>query len=206
MALGVITRLAGRLLGPKALRALGGAKGLQGIAGEAALSGAINTGANLAFGMDPMEALAYGGADALASGASIGLVRGLRPKGYRTVTQRGKDGQKVTSRERVRSRLETPVNVAASVASSIPVMALTGGMSPQGIQGSQQAQILQQQTQRAAVNNDAQLLAGAYMPYTNFQNLGMPSRNAMLEQAMNDSGLGFDMAGYEKGMQQILGL
>jgi hypothetical protein len=206
MALGAVTRLAGRLLGPKALRALGGAKGLRGIAGEAALSGAINTGANLAFGMDPMEALAYGGADALASGASLGLVRGLRPKGYRTVTQRGKDGQKVTTRERVRSRLETPVNVAASVASSIPVMALTGGMNPQGIQGSQQAQILQQQEQRAAVNQDPRLLAGAYLPYTNFQNLGMPSSRAMLEQAMNDSGPGFDMAGYEKGMQQILGL
>ena len=206
MVLGAVTRLAGRLLGPKALRALGGAKGIRGIASEAALSGAINTGANLAFGMDPMEALAYGGADALASGASLGLVRGLRPKGYRTVTQRGKDGQKVTSRERVRSRLETPVNVAASVASSIPVMALTGGMNPQGINNAQPTQVVQQQQQRAAVNQDPSLLAGAYLPYTNFQNLGMPSRSAMLEQAMNDGGLSFDMAGYEKGMQQILGL
>lgn len=206
MALGVVTRLAGSLLGPKALRALGGAKGLRGIAGEAALSGAINTGANLAFGMDPMEALAYGGADALASGASIGLVRGLRPKGYQVIKRKGPDGKEIQTRERIRSKLETPVNVAASVASSIPVMALTGGMNPQGIQGSQQSQIVQQQTQRAAVNQDQSLLAGAYLPYTNFQNLGMPSSRAMLEQAMNDSGPGFDMAGYEKGMQQILGL
>lgn len=197
---------AGRLLGPKLLARLGGKAGLKGIAGEAALSGAINTGANLAFGMDPLEALAYGGADAIASGASIGLVRGLRPKGSRIVYEQNPKGGTIRKEERIRSKLETPVNVAASVLSAAPVMALTGGMNPQGIQGSQQAQILQQQEQRAAINNDAQLLAGAYMPYTNFQNLGMPSTRAMLEQAMNDSGPGFDMAGYEKGMQQILGL
>ena len=74
------------------------------------------------------------------------------------------------------------------------------------MQGWEQAQSLQHQEERAAVNNDAQLLAGAYLPYTNFQDLGMPSSRAMLEQAMNDGGPGFDMAGYEKGMQQILGL
>ena len=44
------------------------------------------------------------------------------------------------------------------------------------------------------------------MPYTNFQNLGMPSGRAMMEQYMNDTGSGFDMGHYEKGMQQILGL
>ncbi len=197
---------AGRLLGPKLLARLGGKEALKGIAGEAALSGAINTGANLAFGMDPLQALAYGGADAIASGASIGLVRGLRPKGSRIVYEQNPKGGTIRKEERIRSRLETPVNIAASVLSAVPVTALMGGMNPQGIQGSQQAQILQQQEQRAAVNNDAQLLAGAYLPYTNFQDLGMPSSRAMLEQAMNDSGPGFDMAGYEKGMQQILGL
>lgn len=206
MALGAITRLAGRLLGPKALRALGGAKGLRGIAGEAALSGALNTIGGVAIGLDPREALAYGAADTLASGASLGLVRGLRPKGYQVVRRKGPDGKPIETRERIRSKAELPVNVLASFASAVPVAALMGQGTPQGIQGSQQAQILQQQTQRAAVNNDAQLLAGAYMPYTNFQNLGMPSSRAMLEQAMNDSGGSFDMAGYEKGMQQILGL
>jgi len=197
---------AGRLLGPKLLARLGGAKGLRGIAGEAALSGAINTGANLAFGMDPLEALAYGGADALASGASIGLVRGLRPKGSRIVYEQNPKGRTIRKEERIRSRLETPVNVAASVLSAAPVSALMGVPSMQGIAGAQQAQILQQQNQRVAVNQNPNLLAGAYMPYTNFQNLGVPSGRAMMEQYMNDTGSGFDMGQYEKGMQQILGL
>ena len=206
MALGAVTRLAGSLLGPKAFRALGGAKGLKGIAGEAATSGALNTLGGLAFGMNPLEAFAYGTADTLASGASLGLVRGLRPKGYQFVRRKGPDGKQVETRERIRSRAELPVNILASIGSALPVAALMGQGSSQGVQGAQQSQVLQQQGQRAAVNQDPSLLAGAYLPYTNFQNLGMPSRSALLEQAMNDSGPGFDMAGYEKDMQQILGL
>lgn len=197
---------AGRLLGPKLLARLGGKEALKGIAGEAALSGAINTGANLAFGMDPLQALAYGGADALASGASIGLVRGLRPKGSRIVYEQNPKGGTIRREERIRSRLETPVNVAASVLSAAPVSALMGVPSMQGIDGAQQAQILQQQNQRIAVNQDPNLLAGAYMPYTNFQNLGMPSSQAKIQQYMNDMGPSFDMAAHERGMQQILGL
>ena len=197
---------AGRLLGPKLLARLGGKEALKGIAGEAALSGAINTGANLAFGMDPLQALAYGGADALASGASIGLVRGLRPKGSRIVYEQNPKGGTIRREERIRSRLETPVNVAASVLSAAPVSALMGVPSMQGIDGAQQAQILQQQNQRIAVNQDPNLLAGAYMPYTNFQNLGMPSSQAKIQQYMNDMGPSFNVAAYERGMQQILGL
>lgn len=198
---------AGRLLGPKLLQRLGGKAGLKGIAGEAALSGAINTGANFAFGMDPLEALAYGGADALASGASIGLVRGLRPKGSRIVYEQNPKGGTIRKEERIRSRLETPVNVAASVLSAAPVSALMGAPTMQGIDGAQQSQILQQQTQRAAVNQDPSLLAGAYLPYTNFQDLmGMPSSQAQIQQYMNDMGPSFDMAAHERGMQQILGL
>ena len=197
---------AGRLLGPKLLARLGGKEALKGIAGEAALSGAINTGANLAFGMDPLQALAYGGADALASGASIGLVRGLRPKGSRIVYEQNPKGGTIRREERIRSRLETPVNVAASVLSAAPVSALMGVPSMQGIDGAQQAQILQQQNQRIAVNQDPNLLAGAYMPYTNFQNLGMPSSQAKIQQYMNDMGPSFDMAAHERGMQQMMGL
>ena len=45
-----------------------------------------------------------------------------------------------------------------------------------------------QQLQRALVNGDPNLLAGAYMPFTNFQNtLNGPSMQAMLDQATNDS-------------------
>ena len=202
----MVLAAAGRLLGPKLLARLGGKEALKGIAGEAALSGAINTGANLAFGMDPLQALAYGGADALASGASIGLVRGLRPKGSRIVYEQNPKGGTIRKEERIRSRLETPVNVAASVLSAAPISALMGVPNMQGIDGAQQAQILQQQSQRVAVNQDPNLLAGAYMPYTNFQNLGIPSSQAKIQQYMTDTGSGFNMAGYQKDMQQILGL
>ena len=118
----------------------------------------------------------------------------------------GPDGKKVTTRELNRSRLEVPANVVASGASGIGLMGLGVGMNPQGIDNAQQTQVIQQQQQRAAVNQDPNLLAGAYMPYTNFQNLGVPSGRAMMEQYMNDTGSGFDMGHYEKGMQQILGL
>ena len=43
-----------------------------------------------------------------------------------------------------------------------------------------------QQVQRALVNLDPNLLAGAYLPYTNFQNLGLPSRESQAKQLMND--------------------
>ena len=201
MAVGAVVKLAGKLL-----KAAGGAKGLKGIAGEAAASGALNTLGGIAFGMDPLEALAYGGADTLASAASLGLVRGLRPKGYQFVRRKGPDGKEIEIKERIRSRAELPANILASVASGMGVAALMGEGSSQGVDGSQQAQVLQQQQQRAAINQDPSLLAGAYFPYTNFQNTGIPSARARLQQSLQDSGPMFDMAAAERNMQQILGL
>ena len=60
-------RLAGKLMGPKAFRGLGGAKGLKEIGTEALVSGGLNTGLTMMAGGDPLTALAYGSADALAS-------------------------------------------------------------------------------------------------------------------------------------------
>ena len=40
------------------------------------------------------------------------------------------------------------------------------------------------------MNNDPNLLAGAYMPYTNFQAQGGPSGAAMMRQLANDMGTG----------------
>ena len=207
MAVVGIARLAGKLLGPKVLRTLGGNQGVRQIANEALMSGAANTGLNMLGGMDPLSAATYGLVDTAVSAGSVGLVRGLRkPKGYRIITEKGPDGKEVTTRELKRSKLEVPTNWIASGASAFGLMGMGVGINPQGINNAQPTQVVQQQQQRAAVNQDPSLLAGAYLPYTNFQNLGMPSRSAMLEQAMNDGGLSFDMAGYEKGMQQILGL
>ena len=207
MVVGAVTKLAGKLLGRGLVKRIGGKASLRSIVGQSLGSGAINTAGGLLTGMDPLSALTYGVADTAASAGSLGLVRGLsKSKGKQKIIRTSPDGKETTTIEPIPSSYELPINVLASLGTGIGLSALGVGMSPQGIQGSQQSQIVQQQTQRAAVNQDPNLLAGAYMPYTNFQNLGMPSSRAMLEQAMNDSGPSFDMAGYEKGMQQILGL
>ena len=207
MVVGAVSKLAGKLLGKDLVKRIGGKASLRSIVGQSLGSGAINTAGGLLTGMDPLSALTYGVADTAASAGSLGLVRGLsKSKGKQKIIRTSPDGKETTTIEPIPSSYELPINVLASLGTGIGLSALGVGMSPQGIQGSQQSQIVQQQTQRAAVNQDPSLLAGAYMPYTNFQNLGMPSSRARLEQAMNDSGPSFDMAGYEKGMQQILGL
>ena len=115
MAVVGIARLAGKLLGPKVLRTLGGNQGVQQIAKEALMSGAANTGLNMLGGMDPLSAATYGLVDTAVSGGSLGLVRSVRkPKGYRTIIEKGPDGKKVTTRELKRSGLEIPINFVAS--------------------------------------------------------------------------------------------
>jgi hypothetical protein len=177
------------------------------LVGEALMSGGINTGLNLAAGVNPAEALLYGGADALASGASLGLlrkVRGSRPVtkvlgelGTQTIDRGGK---RVTTP--MRSKLEMPVNLVASVASMVPVGMLLG--AEQGAEGAQTKQIDQQTVQRAVVNNAPNQLAGAYMPDTLLQNIGLPSRSTLMEQIENDQGPTVTMD--ERVMAQILGL
>lgn len=178
------------------------------LVGEALMSGGINTGLSLLTGANPAEALLYGGADALASGASLGAVRklnnsgirkklGLRELGTQTITR---DGKSVTTP--VRSKLEIPANLAASVASTVPVSMLLA--AEQGVQGAQTKQIDQQTLQRAIVNNAPNQLSGAYMPDTLLQNIGLPSRGTLLEQVQNDQGPKVTMD--ERAMAQILGL
>lgn len=190
----------------KLLSALGGAF-KKPLVGEALTSGGINTGLMLMGGANPAEALLYGGADALASGASLGLVRkirGSRPVrkvlgdlGTQTIDRGGK---RVTTP--MRSKLEMPVNLVASVASMVPVGMLLG--AEQGAQGAQTKQIDQQTVQRAVVNDAPNQLAGAYMPDTLLQNIGLPSSNALMEQIQNDQGPTIQMD--ERAMAQIMGL
>jgi hypothetical protein len=193
-------------LAGKLLSALGGVL-KNPIVGEALTSGGINTGLMLMSGANPAEALLYGGADALASGASLGLLRKIR--GSRPVTKVlgelgtqtvNKGGKMVTTP--MRSRLEMPVNLVASVASMAPVGMLLG--AEQGVQGAQTKQIDQQTIQRAVVNNAPNQLAGAYMPATLLQNIGLPSSNALMEQIQNDQGPTIQMD--ERAMARIMGL
>lgn len=190
----------------KLLSALGGVF-KKPIVGEALTSGGLNTGLMLMSGANPAEALLYGGADALASGASLGLVRKIR--GSRPVTKVlgelgtqtiEKGGKMVTTP--MRSKLEMPVNLVASVASMAPVGMLLG--AEQGAQGAQTKQIDQQTVQRAVVNDAPNQLAGAYMPATLLQNIGLPSNNALMEQIQNDQGPTGAMD--ERAMARIMGL
>ena len=190
----------------KLLSALGGVF-KKPIVGEALTSGGLNTGLMLMSGANPAEALLYGGADALASGASLGLVRKIR--GSRPVTKVlgelgtqtiEKGGKMVTTP--MRSKLEMPVNLVASVASMAPVGMLLG--AEQGAQGAQTKQIDQQTVQRAVVNDAPNQLAGAYMPATLLQNIGLPSSNALMEQIQNDQGPTGAMD--ERAMARIMGL
>lgn len=193
-------------LAGKLLSALGGVF-KKPIVGEALTSGGLNTGLMLMSGANPAEALLYGGADALASGASLGLVRKIR--GSRPVTKVlgelgtqtvNKGGKMVTTP--MRSKLEMPVNLVASVASMAPVGMLLG--AEQGVQGAQTKQIDQQTVQRAVVNDAPNQLAGAYMPATLLQNIGLPSSNALMEQIQNDQGPTGAMD--ERAMARIVGL
>ena len=202
-------KLSRKVLGPALTRTLykniGRRTGLQAIGKEALVSGGINTALGVLSGQDIPDALLYGAADALASGASIGVVRGLRPKGTRTVITEGKDGTVKKTPEPIRSRLELPANVAASIASTIPVgMLLNRGANPQSVQ------VSQQNAQRAVVNRDPMLmdipLAGAYMPDTMFQNINLPSTTSLFQQYLNDQGPQYDMAQVEREMAAIMGL
>jgi hypothetical protein len=175
---------------------------------EGLVSGGISTGVTALAGMPLNEALAYGGADALASTASLGLVRKLRPKGVRKVQELGKDGKPTGKmvEEQVRSRLEMPANIAASALSAIPVTALLYGDNPQqGAQGAQQRQVLQQQEQLANVNADPSIF-NAYLNDSLVQNTGLPSRSALMEQALNDSQPMINMGAMERDMARIVGL
>ena len=195
MAYGAIARGIGQVLGKGFLRNLGGKKAVKEITQEALMSGGLNfglqTGTQLLSGqpVDIMGNLAYAGADVLASGGAIAGVRGLRPKGTRRVVVKGPDGKDIVQRERIRSKLEGPANFAASVASTVPVTMLLGNQGAVQ-QNPQTVQVAQQNAQRAAVNLDPNLLAGAYMPGTMMQNVGAPSNSAMYQQMLNDMGQG----------------
>ena len=212
MAYGAIARGIGQVLGKGFLRNLGGKKAVKEIAQEALMSGGLNfgltTGTQMLSGqpVDIMGNLAYAGADVLASGGAIAGVRGLKNKGIRRVVTRGPDGKDIVTRERIRSRLETPANIAASIGSSVPVTMLLGNEQTVGV-NPQTVQVAQQNAQRAAVNMDPTLLAGAYMPGTMMQNLGAPSSSAMYQQFLNDAGrsVGNDAA-YHANAMAIMGL
>ena len=211
MVYGLIARGLGKTLGKGFLRNLGGKAAVKDIAQEALISGGLNfglqTGTQLLAGQPVTlgSNLLYAGADSLASGGALAGVRGARPRRMRRVEVTDpKTGAKTMVKERVRSKLETPVNVGASVLSGIPVALMQGG-GEQVQQNAQASQVAQQNLQRSLVNGMP--LAGAYMPGTMMQNVGAPSSSALYQQMLNDMNAGVaNDPSFQANAMAIMGL
>lgn len=178
----------------------------KGAAAPALTSGALTGGLSLMGGASPVNALLYGATDALASGGSVAAVRALRPKAPRKIIdlQTGK-----TRVEPGVSRLETPINIAASIGTGMGVSTLLGeGVIPTDV--SQAQQILQENIQRDILNSQ---LAGKYAnpnalsPGTMFQMQGLEGNllEGQLQQILNAGGQ-IDFSGMESDMRAIVGV
>ena len=89
----------------------------------ALMSGGISTGLSMMMGEDLPTALLYGAADTLGSAAAVGGLRAVRP-GKNVQIKDVKTG-KITN-EYQPSRLETPVNILASIGTGNAVSAALG--------------------------------------------------------------------------------
>ena len=175
-----------------------------GVAADAGISAALNTGIGLLAG-NPVSALKYGAADFLASYPTTLAVRGLRPKAKRQLKDMA-TGEIIT--DNPRSALEIPANIGASVLSGMAVSSLEQPYIPPQDQALQQQQIVQQNVQRDLINKG--MLAGgapnSYFPGTMLQAQGLESltlRSAM-QDAMNPQQ--YDIAGIGRQMRDIVGV
>jgi hypothetical protein len=176
------------------------------VARDALVSGGLNTGLSLLSGADPGTALKYGLADVAASYPATMAVRKLRP-GTTRMVQDPKTKKMVE--EKVRSKLEMPANIGASVLSGI---AVAGGempsVTPSNI--SQSQQIMQQNIQRDLINQG--ILAGrlgmpnAYFPGTMLQAQGLEGTymRQQLEEMMQPQQ--YDMGNIAANMGAIVGV
>ena len=175
-----------------------------GVAADAGISAALNTGLGMLAG-NPVSALKYGAADFLFSYPATLAVRGLRPKAKRRIKDL-ESGEITTVTPR--SSLEIPANVGASVLSGMALSSLEKPYIPPQDQALQQQQILQQNVQRDLINRG--LLAGgvpnSYFPGTMLQAQGLENvtlRNA-IQDALNPQQ--YDIAGVDREMRAIVGV
>ena len=175
------------------------------VARDALVSGGLNTGLSLLSGADPGTALKYGIADVAASYPATMAVRKLRP-GTTRMVQDPKTKKMVE--EKVRSKLEMPVNIGASVLSGIAVAGGEMPVTPSNI--SQQQQIMQQNVQRDLINQG--VLAGrmgtpnAYFPGTMLQAQGLEGTymRQQLEEMMQPQQ--YDLGSIASNMGAIVGV
>jgi len=97
--------------------------GLMSVLRPALMSGGISTGISMMMGEDLPTALLYGAADTLGSTAAVGGLRAIRPG--RNVEMKDVKTGKIIN-EYQPSRLETPVNVIASLGTGSLVSAALG--------------------------------------------------------------------------------
>jgi hypothetical protein len=97
--------------------------GLMNVLRPALMSGGISTGISMMLGEDLPTALLYGAADTLGSTAAVGGLRAIRPG--RNVEMKDVKTGKIIN-EYQPSRLETPVNVIASLGTGNLVSAALG--------------------------------------------------------------------------------
>lgn len=175
------------------------------VARDALVSGGLNTGFAYLSGADPGTALKYGLADVAASYPATMAVRKLRP-GTTRMVQDPKTKKMVE--EKVRSKLEMPVNIGASVLSGIAVAGGEMPVTPSNI--SQPQQIMQQNIQRDLINQG--VLAGrmgtpnAYFPGTMLQAQGLENTymRQQLEEMMQPQQ--YDLGGIAANMGAIVGV
>ena len=175
-----------------------------GVAADAGISAALNTGLGLLSG-NPGAALKYGAADFLFSYPATLAVRGLNP--VRKVQVKDIATGKITEEIR-RSEMEMPANIGASILSGLAVSSLEKPYIPPQDQALQQQQILQQNVQRDLINRG--MLAGgapnSYFPGTMLQAQGL--ENVTLRSALQDalSPQQYDIAGIDREMRAIIGV
>jgi hypothetical protein len=175
-----------------------------GVAADAGISAALNTGLGLLSG-NPGAALKYGAADFLFSYPATLAVRGLKP--VRKVQVKDIATGKITEEIR-RSEMEMPANIGASILSGMAVSSLEKPYIPPQDQALQQQQILQQNVQRDLINRG--MLAGgapnSYFPGTMLQAQGL--ENVTLRSALQDalSPQQYDIAGIDREMRAIIGV
>lgn len=175
------------------------------VARDALVSGGLNTGLSLLSGADLGTALKYGVADVAASYPTTLAVRKLRPGTTRMVQD---PKTKKLVEEQLRSRLEMPANVGASILSGIAVAGGEMPVTPSNI--SQQQQIMQQNIQRDLINQG--VLAGristpnAYFPGTMLQAQGLENTymRQQVEKMMQPQQ--YDLGGIASNMGNIVGV
>lgn len=158
--------------------ALGFGQLLRQVAKPALTSGAYSGGMSLLMGANPLQALASGAIDTLASGASLGVLRKASPKSYgqRTLIDE-KTGEKTV--QQLTHPLETPLNIATTIGTGYLVNPL--------IYGSGQGQQISQQIEQRSLVNQLPLQEQLLAPGTQFQTAGLPTGD-QFQQLLNQRG------------------